>query len=133
MKPWHRGRVICIGDAAHATSPQLGQGVNLALVDAQVIARCLARATSFDHALSDFYRERARQVRFYQFASRALTPLFQSDSSWLGPVRDVVLPLLGAFPPTAKQMLKTMAGIKRGCCALLSPFRAGGVSGKLTN
>src|SRR3546814_20544161 len=30
MRRWHRGRVVLIGDAAHAMSPQLEQGVNLA-------------------------------------------------------------------------------------------------------
>src|SRR5262249_21494643 len=31
---WHDGRVLFIGDAAHGTSPQLGQGANLGLIDA---------------------------------------------------------------------------------------------------
>lgn len=37
------GCTVCIGDNAHATSPQLGQGANLALVDAWKLSQALAR------------------------------------------------------------------------------------------
>src|SRR5262249_19549883 len=38
---WHRGPVVLIGDAAHATSPNAGQGASLAMEDALVLAKCL--------------------------------------------------------------------------------------------
>lgn len=41
--PWSAGRVVLIGDAAHATSPTLGQGAQSAMVDGYVLARLLAR------------------------------------------------------------------------------------------
>jgi 2-polyprenyl-6-methoxyphenol hydroxylase-like FAD-dependent oxidoreductase len=37
-KPWHRGRVVIVGDAAHATSPHVGQGGAMAMEDAIVLA-----------------------------------------------------------------------------------------------
>jgi len=37
-KPWHRGRVVLVGDSAHATSPHVGQGGAMALEDAVVLA-----------------------------------------------------------------------------------------------
>jgi len=39
---WHRGRVVLIGDAAHATTPNLGQGANQAIESAFVLAQALA-------------------------------------------------------------------------------------------
>jgi len=41
VRRWHRGRMVLIGDAVHATSPASGQGSSLALEDAVVLARCL--------------------------------------------------------------------------------------------
>jgi 2-polyprenyl-6-methoxyphenol hydroxylase-like FAD-dependent oxidoreductase len=40
--PWHRGRVVLIGDAAHATSPHIGQGAAQAIEDGIVLAEELA-------------------------------------------------------------------------------------------
>ena len=40
--PWHRGRIILIGDAAHATTPHLASGAGLAVEDALVLGECLA-------------------------------------------------------------------------------------------
>ncbi|RJQ72267.1 FAD-dependent monooxygenase [Pseudonocardiaceae bacterium YIM PH 21723] len=38
---WHRGRMVLVGDAAHATSPSSGQGASLAAESAVELARCL--------------------------------------------------------------------------------------------
>ena len=52
MRHWHAGRLVFVGDSGHAMSPQLGQGVNLALLDAHVLARCLERHAGVDAALA---------------------------------------------------------------------------------
>ncbi|HEU0045415.1 FAD-dependent oxidoreductase [Sphingomonas sp.] len=42
--PWHKGRVVMLGDAVHATTPHLGQGAGMAIEDSIVLAEELARA-----------------------------------------------------------------------------------------
>ena len=114
MRPWHDANTVFLGDCAHATSPQLGQGCNLALCDAQQLAVSLERHAALDAALADYSRARRAHLGWYQFASRWLTPGFQSDQIWIGPLRDLFMPLLCQFPPARRLMLTTMAGISRG-------------------
>ena len=120
MRAWHAGRTIFIGDAAHATSPQLGQGANLALYDALVLAESLAAAHALGDparipgALAAYSRARRRHLRHYQRMTRWLTPLFQSDSRALGAARDLVFPLANAFGPLRREMVRTMCGVSRG-------------------
>ena len=40
---WHRGRVVLVGDAAHAVGPHAGQGASMAIEDAVVLAACSRR------------------------------------------------------------------------------------------
>jgi 2-polyprenyl-6-methoxyphenol hydroxylase-like FAD-dependent oxidoreductase len=56
--PWHRGRVILIGDAAHAGTPHLAQGAAMALEDAVLLAELLARKGNSDEVLGEFATRR---------------------------------------------------------------------------
>lgn len=114
MWPWHGDRIVVVGDAAHATSPQLGQGANLALVDAIVLADAIAASDSVEQALAVYSRARRRQVAYYQFATRALTPFFQSDSRVLAWLRDRAFPVSRWLPWLRRRMVRTMVGIDRG-------------------
>ena len=63
--PWHRGRVVLIGDAAHATTPHLASGAGLAVEDALVLGECLTSGTAMEDALQRFVawrHERCRMV-----------------------------------------------------------------------
>jgi 2-polyprenyl-6-methoxyphenol hydroxylase-like FAD-dependent oxidoreductase len=111
-KPWHE-RTVFIGDAAHGMSPQLGQGVNMALLDAQALAAALAEHTEVPHALTHYAHARASHVAVYQRLSRWLTPLFQSDSKLLAPLRDSVFGPFGKLPFARREMLKILTGTKR--------------------
>jgi len=62
LPAWHRGRMIVVGDAAHAPSPSSGQGASLAIEDAVVLARCLRDAPSHAEAFADFVRRRRPRV-----------------------------------------------------------------------
>jgi 2-polyprenyl-6-methoxyphenol hydroxylase-like FAD-dependent oxidoreductase len=112
-QPW-RERLVLIGDAAHGMSPQLGQGVNMALLDAQSLARALARAATPSDALADYARTRADHLAIYQFLSRWLTPLFQSDLDALAWWRDLLFLPMSRLPLARGESLKILTGIKRG-------------------
>ncbi len=127
MQRFHRGPVVYVGDAAHATSPQLGQGTNLALLDASALARAIDEEPELERALRRFSRERRAHVRFYGLASRWLTPFFQSGLRWLAPIRNALFPILSQNPFLEREMLATLAGIKRGVARRhlpLEPIRA---------
>lgn len=108
------GRVVFIGDAGHAMSPQLGQGVNLALLDAAELARQLAGGGPVHAALRRFARAMRRNVAFYQWASRWLTPVFQSDLNAVAIPRDALLGPMCRFGPARRQMLLSLCGVKTG-------------------
>ncbi len=62
-------RLAVIGDAAHSTSPQLGQGANMALLDAAALSHALARTQSIEAALETYARARRWHVRVFQALS----------------------------------------------------------------
>jgi 2-polyprenyl-6-methoxyphenol hydroxylase-like FAD-dependent oxidoreductase len=109
-----RGPLALIGDSAHATSPQLGQGANSALLDALALADSLETAADIERALQAYARLRRRHVRFYQLASATMTPFFQSDSALLASARDVAFHRLKVVPWLRGEMLHTLAGLKTG-------------------
>ncbi len=56
--PWHRGRVVLLGDAVHACPPTLAQGAAMSLEDASVLAELLSAGDPWDDALLTAYRDR---------------------------------------------------------------------------
>ncbi|MBI2737523.1 MAG: FAD-dependent monooxygenase [Rhodospirillales bacterium] len=111
---WNAGPVLFIGDAAHGTSPQLGQGANLGLMDAWVLAETLAEAPDLLSAFLRFERCRVPPVRYYRNASHLLTPFFQSRLAPLGWLRDAVMGPACHVPGLRTMMGSTLAGTRRG-------------------
>lgn len=114
MPRWHGDRVAVLGDAGHALSPQLGQGVNLALMDAAQLAASLETGKPLADALAHFSEHRRKHLGFYQLTTRSMTPFFQSDTVMLGYLRDATFPWAGKIPWVRRQMVATMAGLKTG-------------------
>ncbi len=70
--PWHGGRAVLVGDAAHATSPQLAFGIGLAIEDAVVLAELLDSTLEVDDALRTFSERRFPRCRLVVENSRKL-------------------------------------------------------------
>ena len=62
--PWHQGRVLLIGDAAHATTPHFGQGAGLAVEDAVVLGDLAAQGLPVPELMDAFMRRRYAPARF---------------------------------------------------------------------
>lgn len=114
-------RIVFIGDAARAASPQLGQGANLGLIDALVLSRMLRAHSDMAAALRLYGRARRSQTRFYGLASRLLTPFFQSDSRVAAMVRDATFAPLARVPHARREMVRMLAGVKTGLLRSLDP------------
>jgi 2-polyprenyl-6-methoxyphenol hydroxylase-like FAD-dependent oxidoreductase len=71
-RPWYRDRVVLIGDAAHATSPHVGQGAAMAIEDALVLAEEVTADGPLDVALERFMERRYDRCRFVCEASRQI-------------------------------------------------------------
>jgi FAD-dependent urate hydroxylase len=74
---WYAGGVLLIGDAAHASSPILGQGGCLAMEDAVVLAEILQNAATVADALSSYDKRRKPRVKWMQQESLALFAQFR--------------------------------------------------------
>lgn len=96
--------LVHIGDAWHSASPQLGQGANMALLDAWALTKGLADKGSVDEGVRHGIRLRRRHVLTYQWLTALFTPVYQSDSRLLPLIRDsVVGPLSKLWPATTIQ------------------------------
>ncbi len=71
-RPWYRDRVVIIGDAAHATSPHVGQGAAMAIEDALVLAEEVTADGPLDAALERFMERRYERCRFVCDTSRQI-------------------------------------------------------------
>lgn len=70
--PWHKGRVVLIGDAVHATTPHLGQGAGMAIEDSVVLAEELAAAATAEEAFTRFRDRRFERCKYIVEASAAI-------------------------------------------------------------
>ena len=74
MEPnsWYIGRVLLVGDAAHASSPLMGQGGCMAMEDACVLAKELNVATAVESVLANYVARRKPRVEWVERESMAV-------------------------------------------------------------
>ncbi|MER9326263.1 NAD(P)/FAD-dependent oxidoreductase [Mesorhizobium sp. M0488] len=115
-------RLAIIGDAAHSTSPQLGQEANMALLDAAALSHALARTKSVEAALETYAKARRWHVGVFQALSLAFTPFYQSDSVALPFIRDRLVATVAKIPPAPQFLASMVAG------TVIDPFRRIGLT-----
>lgn len=104
-------RLIHLGDAWHSTSPQLGQGANMALLDAYALSVAMARHDDLLDALNATIAMRRPHVRRYQAMSHWLTPVYQSDGRILPFLRDRLVGPLSSLRPIQAGQAAMVAGM----------------------
>ena len=122
LRPPVAERLAVIGDAAHSTSPQLGQGANMALLDAAALAAALTAHDDMAAALAAYARARRSHVALFQLLSYALTPFYQSDSRLIPYLRDTLVATVAKVPPMPAVLAAMVSG------TLLNPFAAAGLT-----
>lgn len=90
----HQGPVCLIGDAAHATSPHVGQGASLAMEDAIVLAKCLRDIEDVPNAFSAFESARRERVEDIVELSRETRHQKAPSNVFTRTLRDLLLPFL---------------------------------------
>ncbi len=103
--------IVFIGDAAHSTSPQLGQGANMALLDSMALAKALKSSRSHYDAFKLYARMRSKHVKVFQAASFLLTPFYQSDNTIMPWMRDRLFEPVSKIPLADKLVTSLGAGV----------------------
>ncbi|ROT94862.1 FAD-dependent monooxygenase [Altererythrobacter sp. FM1] len=111
--------IVRIGDAWHCASPQLGQGANMALLDAWAIAAGLREGSSLSEGVRLALSWRSDHVRLYQWLTAAFTPLYQSDAAMPAAIRDRVLAPLARIWPISRIQALLVGGLFGGALAPL--------------
>ena len=94
LPAWSKGRLALLGDAAHATLPFLAQGAVMALEDAVVLSREVARTPDVAAAFGSYERQRRDRTAKIQDQSRAMSRIYHA-SGLTAAARNLTLQLAG--------------------------------------
>lgn len=85
------GRVLLLGDAAHATTPNLGQGAGQAVEDAAMLSQCLRKTGDLAHSFLEFDQQRRPRTTKIVNMSWQLGKIAHLESSWLTRLRNMAM------------------------------------------
>lgn len=108
MRRWNEGRVTLLGDAAHPTTPNLGQGAGMAIESAVALARCLSEESDLAAALGGYEAERRPRTAWITEQSWRIGRVGQWENPLACGLRDF---LLRVTPPgISEKTLERAAG-----------------------
>jgi len=97
VRKWTDGRVTLLGDAAHPTTPNLGQGACQAIESAFVLAKCLKEAETAEEGLVAYEQARFDRTAKITNESWKLGKMFAYENRLKCWLRDRVVGLLGGY------------------------------------
>jgi 2-polyprenyl-6-methoxyphenol hydroxylase-like FAD-dependent oxidoreductase len=97
VRPWGVGRVTLLGDAAHPTTPNLGQGACMAIEDALVLGQCLTQKGEMEARLRKYESLRFRRTEYITRESRRAGRIGQMENALAVTLRSVWLKTLPNF------------------------------------
>ncbi|GAQ35582.1 hypothetical protein AtubIFM55763_004477 [Aspergillus tubingensis] len=109
FQTWYLNRIVCIGDSVHKMTPNIGQGANMAMEDAVVLANCLHAAllrtrrqrlsdSEVQVLLQEFYSKRYSRAKSIYTASRYMTRFQARDGCLNRVLGRYIVPLLADVP-----------------------------------
>jgi 2-polyprenyl-6-methoxyphenol hydroxylase-like FAD-dependent oxidoreductase len=102
-------RILLLGDAAHATTPNMGQGACQAIEDAIVIAQCLAKEDGYRNAFEAYQRRRIPRTKWITETSWQIGKLAQLEGKVITSIRNFLLRLIPAS--INEKQLKKLASV----------------------
>lgn len=97
VRHWGQGRVTLLGDAAHPTTPNLGQGACMAIEDALILSRCLAGKEEMPVRLRKYESLRFKRTKYITRESRRAGRIGQMENALAVALRSVWLKTLPTF------------------------------------
>ena len=96
LKKYAHDNIVLIGDAAHATTPNMGQGACQAIEDAVILADELHNNSSPALAFRQFEQRRLQRTHYITNTSRSIGKIAQLDNPWLASIRNALFSLMPA-------------------------------------
>ncbi|PTI79494.1 hypothetical protein BU064_05210 [Staphylococcus succinus] len=93
LKTFIYQRIVLLGDAAHATTPNMGQGAGQAMEDAIVLANCIANY-DFDEALQRYDKLRVKHTKKVTLRSRKIGKIAQRRNGFVVAVRNAIAKMI---------------------------------------
>jgi 2-polyprenyl-6-methoxyphenol hydroxylase-like FAD-dependent oxidoreductase len=91
LKQWYSGAVALLGDAAHAMTPNMGQGAAMAIEDGWVLAECLAEEEAVQDAFDRYQKRRQPRVNSIQQQSFQIGKVAQWEGALPCLIRNTIM------------------------------------------